>query len=88
MREVIEEALRPIAPDRPAWSYEAEARDIRVRYSLAIIEARRSGKPRHEIAAIIRALREQQAQELRAVRERRKREAVSRLPVRREDRSA
>jgi hypothetical protein len=78
IRDAAEQATRRQEPEPQAWSYEAERRDIVSRYSLAVIEARRSNKPRHEIEAIIRALRYQQALELAAMRRRRKDEAASR----------
>ena len=53
-------------------SYEAEAKAIRARFGAAIDAARRLNKPRHEIEAIIRGFREQQAAELAAVRRRRR----------------
>ena len=54
------------------WSFDAELRAIAARFAGAIEEARRSGKPRHEIEAIIRGLRHQQAQEIAAMRRRRR----------------
>jgi hypothetical protein len=59
-------------PEPEPCSYEAEAGAIVAKYATAIDAARRSGKPRHEIEAIIRALRYQQATELVGVRDRRK----------------
>jgi hypothetical protein len=53
-------------------SYDAEAADIRRRHGAAIIEARRMSRAAHEIADIIRSLRQRQEAELRAARDRRR----------------
>jgi hypothetical protein len=72
---------RPTSSPLP-WSFDAEVRAIAARYAGAIEEARRSGKPSHEIDGIIRGLRHQQAQEIRAMRRRRREEAAQRRAAR------
>jgi hypothetical protein len=66
------EVTRRPMPEPEPCSYEAEAGAIVARYASAIEAARCSNKPRHEIEAIIRALRHQQAIELAGIRDRRK----------------
>lgn len=72
------EATRRQMPEPEPCSYEAEAGAIVAKYATAIDAERRSNKPRHEIEAIIRALRHQQAIELAGIRERRKARAARR----------
>ena len=72
MRDAAAQTTRRQEPEPEACSYEAEVADIRARYGKAIDEARRANTPRHEIEAMICALRYQQAQEIAAVRRRRK----------------
>ena len=74
------QTMRRLPSEPPACSYEAEIRGIVARFAQAIDEARRSTKPRHEIEAIIRGIRAQQANELAAARRRRK-EQARRLPL-------
>jgi hypothetical protein len=80
VRDAAKQTTRRQEREPEACSYEAEVADIRARYGKAIDEARRANKPRHEIEAIIRALRYQQAQEIAAVRERRKAKAAQQRP--------
>jgi hypothetical protein len=72
LRCAAAQTTRRRMPEPEPCSYEAEVKAITGRYGAAIDEAQRSTKPRLEIEAIIRALREQQRNELAAVRERRK----------------
>ena len=77
-RSAAAQTTRRLVPEPEPCSYEAEVAAIVARYATAIDDARRSTKPRHEIEAIIRALRERQASELAAVRKRRKARAARR----------
>jgi predicted metal-dependent phosphoesterase TrpH len=77
VRDAAAQTTRRREPEPEACSYEAEVADIRARYGTAIDAARRANKPRHEIEAIMRALRYQQALEIAAVRRRRKARAKS-----------
>jgi hypothetical protein len=78
VRNAAEQTTRRQDPEPEAYSYEAEAADIRARYGMAINAARHSNKPRDEIEAIIRALRYQQVVELAAMRRRRRERAQQR----------
>jgi hypothetical protein len=66
------------SPSEPC-SLEAEITAIAARYTMAIDGARKSGKARVEIEAIVRALREQQRAEIHGVSERRRERRSPRL---------
>ena len=72
LHSAVAQITRRSLPEPEACSYGAETGAIVARYATAIDAARRSGKPRAEIEAIIRALRDQQALELAGVRDRRR----------------
>jgi hypothetical protein len=59
-----------IAGEAEPWGYEAAA--ICEQYGAAIAEARRLNLPRHEVAALVRALRQRQQADLVAARARRR----------------
>ena len=73
-RAVVRDAARQTTERQPpeACSYDAEIAAILSRFGAAIDAVQRLDKPRREIEALIRALREQQQKEVAAVRNRRK----------------
>ena len=80
VRHAAEQTTRRQLPEPEAASNEAEVKAIVGRYASAIDAARRLNKPRHEIDAIVRAIRHQQTLDLAAVCRRRKARAKTHAP--------
>jgi hypothetical protein len=78
LRCAAAQTTRRRLPEPEGCSYDAEAGAVVAKYATTIDAAQRSGKPRHEIQAMIRAIREQQALDLAGVRNRRKAKAQQR----------